>query len=338
MLHRLLTKVECSTLVYRELCDGGCVGIFPEGGSHDRPNLLPLKAGVALIALGTLARQPDCGLSIIPCGLNYFHPNKFRSRAVIEFGNPVQVHPDQIEAFKMGGHLKRNAVGSLLETINGSLAAVTQQAPDRETLMVIQATRRLYKPLRMKLPLAVVIELNRNLLKGYTRFRDEPKVVHLKKAVSDYNDRLKALGIRDHQVEWGDVEQRPWWVVFGILLLRIGEFLALAVGTLPSIALFWPVFVITKIVSLKKQRSALAASVVKLEGRDVVGSWKIIVEMGLAPSLYTLHTAIATVWLNYCPMMGITVLLWVGGLIRGTIFPTSFRCGYFRYCSSDLCF
>ncbi|KAG5301567.1 glycerol-3-phosphate O-acyltransferase [Histoplasma ohiense] len=286
--------------VYRELCDGGCVGIFPEGGSHDRPNLLPLKAGVALIALGTLARQPDCGLSIIPCGLNYFHPNKFRSRAVIEFGNPVQVHPDQIEAFKMGGHLKRNAVGSLLETINDSLAAVTQQAPDRETLMVIQATRRLYKPLRMKLPLAVVIELNRNLLKGYTRFRDEPKVVHLKKAVSDYNDRLKALGIRDHQVEWGDVEQRPWWVVFGILLLRIGEFLALAVGTLPSIALFWPVFVITKIVSVKKQRSALAVSVVKLEGRDVVGSWKIIVAMGLAPSLYTLYTSIATVWLNYC--------------------------------------
>ncbi|EER42548.1 glycerol-3-phosphate O-acyltransferase [Histoplasma capsulatum H143] len=269
--------------VYRELCDGGCVGIFPEGGSHDRPNLLPLKAGVALIALGTLARQPDCGLSIISCGLNYFYLNKFCSCAVIEFGNLVQVHLDQIEAFKMGGHLKRNAVGSLLETINDSLAAVTQQAPDRETLMVIQATRRLYKLLRMKLPLAVVIELNRNLLKGYTRFRDEPKVVHLKKAVSDCNDRQKALGIRDHQVEWGDVEQRPWWVVFGIFLLRIGEFLALAVGTLPSIALFWPVFVITKIVSVKKQRSALAASVVKLEGRDVVGSWKIIVEMGLAP-------------------------------------------------------
>ncbi|KKZ62835.1 hypothetical protein EMCG_02830 [[Emmonsia] crescens] len=286
--------------VYRELCDGGCVGIFPEGGSHDRPNLLPLKAGVAIIALGTLARQPNCGLSIIPCGMNYFHPNKFRSRAVIEFGNPVQVHPDQIEAFKAGGHLKRNAVGSLLETINDALAAVTQQAPDHETLMVIQATRRLYKPLRMKLPLPVVIELNRNLLKGYTRFKDEPKVLQLKKAISEYNNRLKALGILDHQVEWGDVEQRPWWLVFGTLLQRIGEFFALAVGTLPSIALFWPVFVITKIVSVRKQSEALAASVVKLEGRDVVGSWKIIVAMGLAPALYTLYTAIATVWLRYC--------------------------------------
>lgn len=27
------------------------IGIFPEGGSHDRPELLPLKAGVTLMAL-----------------------------------------------------------------------------------------------------------------------------------------------------------------------------------------------------------------------------------------------------------------------------------------------
>ncbi|KAI5300663.1 hypothetical protein KEM55_005902 [Ascosphaera atra] len=29
--------------VFETLEDNGCVGIFPEGGSHDRPNLLPLK-------------------------------------------------------------------------------------------------------------------------------------------------------------------------------------------------------------------------------------------------------------------------------------------------------
>ncbi|KAI3004935.1 hypothetical protein CAN33_0027100 [Aspergillus niger] len=286
--------------VYSELVAGGCIGIFPEGGSHDRPSLLPLKAGVAIIALGTLAQDPNCGLSIIPCGMNYFHPNKFRSRAVVEFGNPVQVHPDQIEAFKAGGNSKRNAVGSLLETITEALTAVTQQAPDHETLMVIQATRRLYKPLRMKLPLPVVIELNRRLLKGYTQFKDEPKVLQLKKAISDYNRRLRALGIRDHQVEWGDVTHRPWWLVFGTLLYRVGELLTLAIGTLPSVALFWPVFVTAKVVSVKKQRKALAGSVVKLEGRDVVGTWKILVAMGLAPALYTWYTVIVTIWLHYC--------------------------------------
>lgn len=60
-----------------ELLSNGCVGIFPEGDSHDRPNLLSLKPGVAIIALGLLARDPDCGLTSIPCGMNYFHAHKF---------------------------------------------------------------------------------------------------------------------------------------------------------------------------------------------------------------------------------------------------------------------
>lgn len=37
--------------VYQRLKEGGIIGIFPEGGSHDRPDLLPLKAGVSIIAL-----------------------------------------------------------------------------------------------------------------------------------------------------------------------------------------------------------------------------------------------------------------------------------------------
>ena len=29
--------------VFQRLHEGGCIGIFPEGGSHDRTELLPLK-------------------------------------------------------------------------------------------------------------------------------------------------------------------------------------------------------------------------------------------------------------------------------------------------------
>jgi glycerol-3-phosphate O-acyltransferase/dihydroxyacetone phosphate acyltransferase len=29
--------------VFEKLSSGGCIGIFPEGGSHDRTELLPLK-------------------------------------------------------------------------------------------------------------------------------------------------------------------------------------------------------------------------------------------------------------------------------------------------------
>jgi glycerol-3-phosphate O-acyltransferase/dihydroxyacetone phosphate acyltransferase len=54
------------------------IGIFPEGGSHDRSELLPLKAGVTIMALGALDKAPETKLYIVPCGLNYFHGHKFR--------------------------------------------------------------------------------------------------------------------------------------------------------------------------------------------------------------------------------------------------------------------
>ncbi len=116
-------------VVFRELSSGGCTGIFPEGGSHDRSDLLPLKAGAAIMALGALARDPDCRLSIIPCGMNYFHAHKFRSRAVIEFGPPIEVQHEQVEAYRAGGTHRRNAVSSLLETIYEGLAAVNSAEP-----------------------------------------------------------------------------------------------------------------------------------------------------------------------------------------------------------------
>ncbi|KAK5943923.1 Glycerol-3-phosphate/dihydroxyacetone phosphate acyltransferase [Knufia obscura] len=283
--------------VFDELSAGGCVGIFPEGGSHDRSDLLPLKAGVAIMALGALAKDPDCGVKIIPIGMNYFHAHKFRSRAVIEFGHPIDVHPDQVAAYKAGD--RRNAVGSLLETVYQGLLAVTQSSPDYDTLMLAQAARRLYNPHGKKLPLPTVVELNRRLIKGYTQYKDDPRVVDVKKDVTGYNRRLRSLRVKDHQVEWGNVHERRWWYVLAVLIYRLGELLLLFAGTLPGLAMFWPVFVTTKIISVKKQREALAASTVKLQGRDVITTWKLLVAMAFAPALYVYYMVIITLWLAY---------------------------------------
>jgi glycerol-3-phosphate O-acyltransferase/dihydroxyacetone phosphate acyltransferase len=284
--------------VQEELQTGGCIGIFPEGGSHDRPSLLPLKPGVALIALGALAQSPDLGLTIIPCGMNYFSPNKFRSRAVIEFGPPIQVDTAQVEAFRAGGELKRNAVGSLLYTIQTALDSVSQQAPDRDIFTLIQATRRLYRPIRMKIPLTMVVELNRRLLKGYTKFKGEPQVQHLIKSLKAYERRLAAIGIKDHQVEGTETDQRPLISIFGTLLYRVGELIIMSMGALPSLLLFWPIFLTARVISHRKQREALAKSSVKLDGRDVVGSWKILVALVFTPVLYLWYTTLLTVWLS----------------------------------------
>jgi glycerol-3-phosphate O-acyltransferase / dihydroxyacetone phosphate acyltransferase len=58
--------------VWNHLSENKCIGIFPEGGSHDQPHLLPLKAGVTFMALGANSKKEDLNVTIIPFGLNYF--------------------------------------------------------------------------------------------------------------------------------------------------------------------------------------------------------------------------------------------------------------------------
>jgi len=63
--------------------------------------------------------------------------------------------------------------------------------------------------------------------------------------------------------------------------------------------MFWPVFVTTKVISVKKQREALAASTVKLQRRGVITTWKLLVAMAFAPALYIYYMVLITLWLAY---------------------------------------
>jgi len=86
------------------------------------------------MALGTVAEKRDCNLKIIPVGMNYFHAHKFRSRAVIEFGNPLEVPLELVDKYVAGE--RREAIGTMLENVREALLSVTVTAPDYETLMV----------------------------------------------------------------------------------------------------------------------------------------------------------------------------------------------------------
>jgi glycerol-3-phosphate O-acyltransferase/dihydroxyacetone phosphate acyltransferase len=277
--------------VFDRLSAGGAVGIFPEGGSHDRTELLPLKPGVAIMALGSLAANPDSGLRIVPCGMNYFHAHKFRSRAVVEFGNPIEVPPELVELYKSGE--RREAVGRLLDNIYQALVAVTVTSPDYDTLMLVQAARRLYNPTGKKLPLPMVVELNRRLVKGYTHYKGDPRIASLKKNVTDYNKQLRYLNLRDHQVEYAKLSIP---VVVFTLIWRLLKVSFLSIGVIPGLVLFAPVFIASKYISIKKSREALAASTVKLQGKDVIATWKLLVALAFAPILYTWYTLLLTYW------------------------------------------
>ena len=88
------------------------------------------------MALGALSANPSLRLRIVPVGLSYFHPHKFRSRAVVEFGSPIEIPREFVEDFERGGEAKKGAIGGMMELVVDGLKSVTVRAPDYETLMV----------------------------------------------------------------------------------------------------------------------------------------------------------------------------------------------------------
>jgi glycerol-3-phosphate O-acyltransferase/dihydroxyacetone phosphate acyltransferase len=75
----------------RLLQHGGMVALFPEGISHDEPELQPLKTGAARIALGASADDGVEGVVVQPVGIVYDDKARFRSVALVRMGEPFPV-------------------------------------------------------------------------------------------------------------------------------------------------------------------------------------------------------------------------------------------------------
>lgn len=168
----------------------------------------------------------------------------------------------------------------------------------------------------------MVVELNRRLVKGYTHFKDDPRIVNLRKSIAAYNKQLRLLGIRDHQVDYAKFS---FFQVIGTLIYRLVKLVLLAGATLPGLLLFAPVFTATRVISKKKSAEALAASSVKLQGRDVMATWKLLVALAFAPGVYAFYTTAFTYWTYHNRIQGLVpgwVPLWLIVPIGMVLFPT----------------
>jgi glycerol-3-phosphate O-acyltransferase / dihydroxyacetone phosphate acyltransferase len=107
------------------LRDGAAIGIFPEGLSHDESQLARLKTGAARLALGG-AQRNKATITIIPCGLTFIHPKRFRSRVLVQFGPPVVVTEARANT--------PEEVRDLTNEIETGMRRLTINAPDWETV------------------------------------------------------------------------------------------------------------------------------------------------------------------------------------------------------------
>lgn len=100
------------------------------------------------------------------------------------------------------------------------------------------------------------------------------------------------MGIADHQVERASNRSIQSLL---LLLYRTGLLLWWGLLSLPGVILHAPVFILAKVISHKKAKEALAASSVKIQGRDVLATWKVLVSLAVVPALYLVYTITATV-------------------------------------------
>ncbi|MFT5510632.1 MAG: glycerol-3-phosphate O-acyltransferase/dihydroxyacetone phosphate acyltransferase, partial [Hyphomicrobiaceae bacterium] len=86
--------------VYAALGEGNAVCLFPEGVSHNEPQLQSLKTGAARMALGAEAEHGfSLGLKVVPVGLVFSDKRRFRSVAATFVGQPINISEYQ-EAYR----------------------------------------------------------------------------------------------------------------------------------------------------------------------------------------------------------------------------------------------
>ena len=126
------------------------------------------------------------------------------------------------------------------------------------------------------------------------------------------------MNLRDHQVEYAKFSlPQVWWM----LTYRLCKLVLLGLGALPGSIMFTPVFLAAKLISIKKAKEALKASTVKIQGRDVIATWKLLVAMAFAPILYQVYVITLVYWTykhrifglapDWLPLWSVPVVGWV---------------------------
>ena len=295
--------------VLEKMSSGGTIGIFPEGGSHDRTELLPLKVGVALIAYSALEKD-GVNIPIVPVGLNYFRAHRFRGKATVEFGSPTYIEPSTLADYKRGGADKRRVCNDLLAKIENSMRSVIVSVPDYETMQIIHAARRLYRPDARTESAEQRQDMGRRFAEGYKRLliqssgNPPQEWVNLQKRILEYQKELNELGIRDYQVTGLDHEEveigeetagsRADTVLHRMNILgHIFHLLFLVfLAALPALLLNLPVGLAARIYSNRRRIVALEQSKVKIKGYDVMLSERVLACIVLVPTLWFFYGAL----------------------------------------------
>jgi hypothetical protein len=200
---------EAFRAIHDALAAGRAVLIFPEGISHHRPQLAPIKTGAARIALQARDGRGIRDLHIVPVGLNFEDKAEPRTRVLVRVGEPIA-----IDAWRPDPAAEGGPVEQITRAVDAGLRAVTLNFErDEDRQRVLEASRLLSalfaepRPLaEADVPLAVEHEVARRAER--VRARLHRADASQRARVDRFEARLAALGeeLARHDVPVQDLE------------------------------------------------------------------------------------------------------------------------------------
>ncbi|MBB6611514.1 1-acyl-sn-glycerol-3-phosphate acyltransferase [Pontibacter sp. Tf4] len=176
--------------------------IFPEGNSFNQRRLRKLKTGTARIALGAATDgNYSPAIQILPIGLNYSAPTRFRSNVFVNVGKPIAV-ADYVAAYQENGHA---AVLDLTEEIRVRLEKLIVHTTTDEEDELARQVKAIYKEQltpaapATALPHEQDFMLTKGIVKSIHHFsQTEPgRVATIQQELNNYNRQLKRLHLQD---------------------------------------------------------------------------------------------------------------------------------------------
>jgi len=247
--------------VARELLKkGGAIAIFPEGVSHDKPQLQPLKTGAARIALGAVSsgKNPaSLDLRIVPVGLYYTEKTTFRSEALLHFGESFPVTPVELDE---QGHPPRETVRELTEKIEKSLREVTLNAESDAKIAVARIAEEVFTSVT---PHEENLAERLEFLKKYVSDAPTEDDAKLERRLAEYNKNLDKLGIESEFLALADFSKK---FVLKHAFLRSWHLILLAPFAIFGAILHFPVYQFGKFMAYSQTKKGFydMASTVKL--------------------------------------------------------------------------
>ena len=199
--------------------------VFAEGLSMQERRLIPLKKGTAKMALSYLEQGGRDDVQILPVGVTYSTPSKFRGDAYYQVGQPIYVK-DYYEEYKQNGP---QTILKLTKVIEDGLKPLTLSLINKENDVLIEQLRPILKKQYIE-----EHNLNYNKLEDQQQYWEfivsklnkitvekPQEIIEFRKQVDVYTKQLHQLNLRDHLISLS-VKNKTLVTVINVFLLFIG--------------------------------------------------------------------------------------------------------------------